>query len=109
MSTLIEPALNCAFLFPSSLIHRSCDYICFFFALPLIILSFLSFPWMIGVPRYRSRGAAFDSLRYQIFVEVLVLERGPLSLVSTIEELLGRKSSYSGLENLDYCRRDPLC
>jgi hypothetical protein len=35
------------------------------------------------------------------------LERGPLSLVSTIEELLGRKSSGSGVENLDYVRRDP--
>jgi hypothetical protein len=35
------------------------------------------------------------------------LERGPLSLVSTIEELLGRKSSGFGLENLDYGRRDP--
>jgi hypothetical protein len=34
------------------------------------------------------------------------LERGPLSLVSTIEELLGRKSSGSGLENRDYGRRD---
>jgi hypothetical protein len=33
------------------------------------------------------------------------LERGPLSLVSTIEELLGRKSSGSGLENRDYGRR----
>jgi hypothetical protein len=32
-------------------------------------------------------------------------ERSPLSLVSTIEELLGRKSSCSGLENGDYCRR----
>jgi hypothetical protein len=32
------------------------------------------------------------------------LERGPLSLVSTIEELLGRKSSGSGLENRDYGR-----
>jgi hypothetical protein len=30
------------------------------------------------------------------------LERGPLSLVSTTEELLGRKSSGSGLENRDY-------
>jgi hypothetical protein len=29
------------------------------------------------------------------------LERGPLSLISTIEELLGRKSSGSGLENRD--------
>jgi hypothetical protein len=30
------------------------------------------------------------------------LKRGPLSLVSTIEELLGRKSSSSGLENRKY-------
>jgi hypothetical protein len=30
------------------------------------------------------------------------LERGPLSPVSTIEELLGRTSSGSGLENRDY-------
>jgi hypothetical protein len=35
------------------------------------------------------------------------LERGPLSLVSTIEELLGRKSSGFGLERRAYCRRDP--
>jgi hypothetical protein len=37
------------------------------------------------------------------------LERGPLSLVSPTEELLGRKSSGSGLENREYGRRDPLC
>jgi hypothetical protein len=30
------------------------------------------------------------------------LERGPLSLESTIEELLGRNSSDSGLENREY-------
>jgi hypothetical protein len=30
---------------------------------------------------------------------VVGLERGPLNLVSTTEELLGRKSSGSGLEN----------
>jgi hypothetical protein len=35
------------------------------------------------------------------------LKRGPLSLVSTIEELLERKSSGSGLENREYGRRDP--
>jgi hypothetical protein len=34
------------------------------------------------------------------------LEWGPLSLVSTIEELLGRKSSDSGLENSEYGQRD---
>jgi hypothetical protein len=33
------------------------------------------------------------------------LEQDPLSLVSTIEELLERKSSGSGLENADYGRR----
>jgi hypothetical protein len=33
--------------------------------------------------------------------------KGPLSLVSTTEELLERKSSGSGLENSDYGRRDP--
>jgi hypothetical protein len=33
------------------------------------------------------------------------LERGPLSLVSTTEELLEGRSSGSGLENRDYGRR----
>jgi hypothetical protein len=37
--------------------------------------------------------------RYQIFWVVVGLERSPLSLVSTIEELLGRNSSGSCLEN----------
>jgi hypothetical protein len=36
------------------------------------------------------------------------LERGPLSLVSTIEELLGRNSSGPGLENREYGRGDLL-
>jgi hypothetical protein len=35
------------------------------------------------------------------------LERGPLSLVSTTEELLGRENSCSGLENREYGWRDP--
>jgi hypothetical protein len=35
------------------------------------------------------------------------LEQGPLSLVSTTEEVLERKSSGSGLENRYYGRRDP--
>jgi hypothetical protein len=34
------------------------------------------------------------------------LERGPLRLESTIEELFGRKSSGSGLENREYGRGD---
>jgi hypothetical protein len=39
---------------------------------------------------------------YQIFREVVGLERDALSLVSTTEELLGRKSSGSGLESQEY-------
>jgi hypothetical protein len=35
------------------------------------------------------------------------LERGPLSLVSTTEELLGSNSSGSGPENREYGSRDP--
>jgi hypothetical protein len=35
------------------------------------------------------------------------LERGALSLVSTNEELLERKSSGSGLEIREYGRREP--
>jgi hypothetical protein len=36
------------------------------------------------------------------------LERGPLSLVSTSEELFGRNNSGSGLENREYGHGDPL-
>jgi hypothetical protein len=63
---------------------------------------------VVRVPGYTSRGPGFDSRRYQIFWEVVGLERGPLSLVSTTEELLGRNNSGSGLENREYCRGDPL-
>jgi hypothetical protein len=51
---------------------------------------------------YRSRRPGFDFRRFQIFWEASVLERGPLSFVRTTEELLGRKSSVSGLENRYY-------
>jgi hypothetical protein len=47
--------------------------------------------------------SGFDSRRYQVFWEVVGLERGPLSLVSTTEELLEKKNSGSGLESRDYC------
>jgi hypothetical protein len=35
------------------------------------------------------------------------LEQGPLSLLSTIEELLVRKSSGSSLENIEFGSKDP--
>jgi hypothetical protein len=62
---------------------------------------------VVRVPGYRSRGSRFDSRRYQIFWEEVSLERGPLSLVSTIEKLLGRCNG-SGVERREYGRGDPL-
>jgi hypothetical protein len=49
------------------------------------------------------------SRRYQIFREVVGLGQGPLSLVTTIEELLEKNSSGRGLEIRDYGRGYLLC
>jgi hypothetical protein len=51
----------------------------------------------------------FDSRCYHIFWEIVGQERGPFSLVSTIEELLEKKKKSSGstLEIREYGRRDP--
>jgi hypothetical protein len=53
---------------------------------------------VVRVSGYRSRGPGFDSRRYQIFWEVVGLERGPLSLMRIIEELLEWTSSGFGPE-----------
>jgi hypothetical protein len=63
---------------------------------------------VVRVPGYRSRGPGFDSRRYQIFWQVVGLERGPFNLVSITEELLGRNSSGSGLKKREYDPGDPL-
>jgi hypothetical protein len=42
----------------------------------------------------------------RFFGELVGLKWGPLSFVNTIEELLGRKISASGLEYRDYGRTD---
>jgi hypothetical protein len=63
---------------------------------------------VVRVPGYRSRGPRFDSRLYQIFWEVVGLERGPLSPMSTIEELPGRNNSGFGLEIWEYGLRDSL-
>jgi hypothetical protein len=60
---------------------------------------------VIRVPGYRTRNPGSIPRRYQISCEVMGLERGPLSLVNTIEDLLGRESSGFGLENIEYGRR----
>jgi hypothetical protein len=46
---------------------------------------------MVRVPRYSSRGPGLYSRLYQIDWEVVGLEQGSLSLVSTTEELLESK------------------
>jgi hypothetical protein len=51
---------------------------------------------VVRVPTYSSCGPGFDSLSYQIYREVVGLERGPLSLVTTTKELLEWKSRGSG-------------
>jgi hypothetical protein len=53
--------------------------------------------WSSGHSSWLQR-SEFDSRLYQIFWEIVGLERGPFSLVSSIEEILERKSSGSGLE-----------
>jgi hypothetical protein len=66
----------------------------------IIMLSICQSCWL------QIQSSGIYSRRYQIFWQVVGLERGPLSLVSTIEELLERKSSGSGLDTREYCRRD---
>jgi hypothetical protein len=64
-------------------------------------------PWSSGQNSWlQIQRSGFDSRRYQIFWEVMGLERSPLSLVSKTEELLGKNSSCFSLENLEYDRRD---
>jgi hypothetical protein len=45
---------------------------------------------VVRIPGYKSRGPRLDFRRYQIFCEVVGLDRGSLSLVRIIEELLQR-------------------
>jgi hypothetical protein len=74
----------------------------------LTILSFVPPLWSSGQSSWlQIQRSGFDSQYYQIFWEVVGLERGPLSLVSTIQELLERKSIGSCLENLNYGSKGP--
>jgi hypothetical protein len=65
----------------------------------IFCLGFLEVRLPVRVLGYRSRGPGFDSRRYQIFWEVVGLDRGPLTLVRITVELLEWKSSGSGQEN----------
>jgi hypothetical protein len=98
------------------LLHHAIWQLLIYFMTPIQLFRLLTLHVrMVGPPLW-SKGqsswlqiqrSGFDSRRYQIFWEVVGLERGSLSLVSATEELLGRKSSGSGVENREYGRRDP--
>jgi hypothetical protein len=68
------------------------------FLIRLYVLVYRLCGLVVRVSGHRSRDLGSITRRYHIFWEVVGLERVPLSLVSTIEELLGRKNSDSGLE-----------
>jgi hypothetical protein len=68
----------------------------------LIFLSYCLCGLVVRVPGCRSRSPGFDSRRYQIFWQIVSLERGPLSLVRITEELPEWKSSGSEING------DPL-
>jgi hypothetical protein len=92
----------------SSWLHNG-DVLCFLWGTNWIYVCYVeeSRPplWSSGQGSWlQIQRSEFDSGLYQIFWEV-GLERGPLSLVSTIEELLDRKSSGSGLKIREYGRR----
>jgi hypothetical protein len=63
---------------------------------------------VVRVPGYRFTDLWFDSRRYQIFWEEVSLEWGPLSLVSTIEDLLEKRKYRLWSRKKDYGRKDPL-
>jgi hypothetical protein len=110
------------YLIRFNLVEPPFDILCFRFS-PLLdgqfqlswsIISVLNFlylwppVWSSGDSSWlQIQRSGFDSWRYQIFLEVVGLEPGRLSLMSTIEELLERKCSGSGLESREYSHRDP--
>jgi hypothetical protein len=89
----------------SSWLHNG-DALCFLWGTNWIYISYVeesTLPlWSSGQSSWlQIQRSGFHSLRFQIFWEIVGLERGPLSLVNTIEELLERKKNGSDLENRD--------
>jgi hypothetical protein len=83
-------------------------YRCFFS--DVCIFSFLFWPslWSSDQSSWlQIQWSEFDSQHNLVFWELEGLEWGPLSLVSTTEELFWRKCSGSGIENREYGCTDP--
>jgi len=67
-----------------------------------MILHFVNYRECCSLAMGKFAGPGFDPRRYQIFWIVVGLERGPLSLVRSVEELLEwKKVATPGLENRD--------
>jgi hypothetical protein len=106
-----SPPSSCASQYSAAGTLLVCYVVTFSRMVPLRCFDFVRSSSPRGPPRWSSgqsswlqiQRSGFDSRRYQIFSEVMRLERGPLSLVSTIEELHGSKR----LQNREYSRRDP--
>jgi hypothetical protein len=86
------------------------DVFCFLWGTNRIYICYLEEsrppPWLNGQYSWQQiQRYGFYSLRYHNFWEVVDLERGSHSLVSTIEELLQRKSTGSSPGNRDYSRK----
>jgi hypothetical protein len=94
----------------SSWLHNG-DVLCFLWGTNWIYICYIEECRPLLWPNDQSswllvQRSGFDSRCYLIFWKVVCLERSPLSLVSTIEELPERKGSGSGLKYRDYDRRD---
>jgi hypothetical protein len=63
----------------------------------------------VRVPGYRSRSLGSIPWGPDLLSSSESGTSGPLSLMSTTEELLGRNSSGSGLEKREYGHKDPSC
>jgi hypothetical protein len=88
------------------------DVLCFLWGTNWIYMCYVeeSRPplWPSGLSSWlQIQRSGFDFRQHQTFWEVVGLERGPISLVSTTGELLDRTSSGSCLENREYGRMDP--
>jgi hypothetical protein len=87
------------------------DVLCFLWGMNWIYVCYVeeSRPplWSSGQSYWpQIQRSGFDFRRYQILWEVVGLEQGPLTLMSTIEELFEWKSSSSSQETQEYVYRD---
>jgi hypothetical protein len=78
------------------LVEDSCSFVCVDDRLCGLVVRVLGY-------RYRGLGSIPGTTKKK----AMGLELGPLSHVSTTEELLERKCSGSCIENREYGRRDP--